>query len=68
VPGKDVDLAAREQPAQGRHCGRETDACILHRTGHVDREDASDEVAALVGTVGDDNGAGEGVGEQRAEN
>jgi hypothetical protein len=65
--GRDARPAAREQPARGRHCGRETDTRTLRRIVHGDREDATDEVAALVGTDGDDNANREGTGEQLAE-
>ena len=68
MPGKDARTAARGQPARRRHCGRETDARTLRRTAHVDPEDATDEVAALVGTDRDDNATREGTGEQQAEN
>jgi hypothetical protein len=67
VPGKDARLADREQPAQGHHCGPETDARTLRRTVHIDPVDATDEVAALVGTDRDDNATREGAGEQQAE-
>ena len=59
-----VHSPAPEQPAQRRHRAREADDRTLRRAAHLDREDGGDEVAELVGTVGDDNGSGEGVGEQ----